>query len=50
MEASDDDDEYDEDYEDKGKLHDALLSVDHLRPTTNRPVKMYWYIPPPQMY
>ncbi len=25
MEASDDDDEYDEDYEDKGGLHDALL-------------------------
>ncbi len=25
MEASDDDDEYDEDYEDKGRLHDALL-------------------------
>ncbi len=25
MEASDDDNEYDEDYEDKGRLHDALL-------------------------
>ncbi len=25
MEASDDDDEYDEDYKDKGRLHDALL-------------------------
>jgi hypothetical protein len=25
MEASDDDDKYDEDYEDKGRLHDALL-------------------------
>jgi hypothetical protein len=25
MEASDDDDEYDEDYKDKGMLHDALL-------------------------
>jgi hypothetical protein len=25
MEASNDDDEYDEDYEDKGRLHDALL-------------------------
>ncbi len=25
MEVSDDDDEYDEDYEDKGRLHDALL-------------------------
>jgi hypothetical protein len=25
MEASDDNDEYDEDYEDKGRLHDALL-------------------------
>ncbi len=25
MEASDDDDEYDEDYKNKGKLHDALL-------------------------
>jgi hypothetical protein len=25
MEASDDDDEYDEDYDDKGRLHDALL-------------------------
>ncbi len=25
MKASDDDDEYDEDYEDKGRLHDALL-------------------------
>jgi hypothetical protein len=25
MEASDDDDEYDEDYEDEGRLHDALL-------------------------
>jgi hypothetical protein len=25
MEASDDDDEYDEDYEDKGRLHDDLL-------------------------
>ncbi len=25
MEASDDDDEYDEDCEDKGRLHDALL-------------------------
>ncbi len=25
MEASDDDDEYDRDYEDKGRLHDALL-------------------------
>jgi hypothetical protein len=26
-EASDDDDEYDEDYEDKGRLHDALLRM-----------------------
>jgi hypothetical protein len=26
MEASDDEDEYDEDYKDKGRLHDALLS------------------------
>ncbi len=25
MEVSDDDNEYDEDYEDKGRLHDALL-------------------------
>jgi hypothetical protein len=25
MEASDDDNEYDEDYKDKGRLHDALL-------------------------
>ncbi len=25
MEVSDDDDEYDEDYEDEGRLHDALL-------------------------
>jgi hypothetical protein len=25
MEASDDDNEYDEDYEDKGRLHDVLL-------------------------
>jgi hypothetical protein len=25
MEASDDDDEYDEDYKDKGRLHDALI-------------------------
>ncbi len=25
MEASDDDDEYDEDYKDEGRLHDALL-------------------------
>ena len=25
MEASDDDDEYDEDYEDKGRSHDVLL-------------------------
>jgi hypothetical protein len=25
MEVSDDDDEYDEDYKDKGRLHDALL-------------------------
>ncbi len=25
MEASDDDNEYDEDYEDEGRLHDALL-------------------------
>ncbi len=25
MEASEDDDEYDEDYEDKGRSHDALL-------------------------
>ncbi len=25
MEASDDDDEYDEDYKDKGRAHDALL-------------------------
>jgi hypothetical protein len=25
MEASDDDNEYDEDYDDKGRLHDALL-------------------------
>ncbi len=25
MEASDDDDEYDENYEDKGRSHDALL-------------------------
>ena len=25
MEASDDDDEYDEDYEDQGRSHDALL-------------------------
>ncbi len=25
MEASDDDDEYDEDYKDKGRLHDDLL-------------------------
>jgi hypothetical protein len=25
MEASDDDDEYDEDYKDKGRLHNALL-------------------------
>ncbi len=25
MEASDDDDEYDEDYQDKGRSHDALL-------------------------
>jgi len=25
MEASEDDDEYDEDYKDKGRLHDALL-------------------------
>jgi hypothetical protein len=25
MEASDDDDEYDDDYEDKGRSHDALL-------------------------
>ncbi len=26
MEASDDDDEYDEDYKDEGKWHDALLT------------------------
>jgi hypothetical protein len=26
MEASDDDNEYDEDYEDEGRLHDALQS------------------------
>ncbi len=26
MEASDDDNEYDEDYEDKGRSHDALLT------------------------
>jgi hypothetical protein len=24
--------------------------VDHLRPTTDRAVKMYSYIPPPKMY
>ena len=24
--------------------------VDHLRPTTERPVKMYCYISPPKMY
>ncbi len=24
--------------------------VDHLRPTTDKPVKMYYYIFPPKMY
>ncbi len=24
--------------------------VDHLRPITDKPVKMYWYISPPKMY
>jgi hypothetical protein len=28
MEASEDDDEYDEDYKDKGRSHDALLRKD----------------------
>ncbi len=35
MEASDDDDEYNEDYEDKGRLHDALLMLEEEVPTSS---------------